>query len=106
MKFSDKTDMELAAIVRLGGEAKMFLANEFYVNNVKPELDKEKDAVVANSEWRPGNPTELKDIAVPCVYNSGLKVGLKRIEFVIGRFIQDSIEANKEITYRLEKKNK
>ena len=106
MKFSDKTDTELAAIIRLGAETKIFKDSLFYTQLLKPQLDKEVEAAKANGDWFPGRTTDCETIAIINAFNSGKQEGLRGIEVSINQLIQYSIEANKEVKFRQEKANK
>ena len=106
MKFSDKTDEELGGTIRLGAEVEVFIKGEFFTNRLKPQMDKERDAAKANGDWFPGKTTDLAAIAITNAFNSGVREGIRIMEATLGKLIQDSREAEKEIKYRVEKAKK
>jgi hypothetical protein len=104
--FSDKTDSELAAIVKTGAEAVQFLASEFYVGKLRPQLEREMRAAKKNGDWHPGMATDMEAIAIINSYNSGLQTGLSGIEVTVNQLIKNGLEAEKEINRRKEKARK
>ena len=106
MKFSDKTDEELAATIRLGAEVQGFVEGEFFKSRLKLEIERNREIAKQNGDWHPGSTFDPVAISLTTSYNSGIREGLRLLEASLGKLIQDAKEAAKESKFRQEKTKK
>lgn len=100
-KLSELTMNELMAIQGIGIDADNFLRNnELYIRHIKPAIDHEREVAKANGDWNPSKVCDAVTISLFNSFNSGIRVGINKIDGVCAGIINRGVDAGNEIERR------